>query len=148
MTETFLSYEEIKNQVDAIHARRNNQPTNIMQKTQIFANKSDLEAAEKKVAILQAENSTLKKSPLGGQVALLLTRVSQLEAENKALKTRPLAIVPRTTSNAATATTAIPTRAGWKASAQSPKLTRVQFNTLSSSDQMAFSKAGGTLTEK
>ena len=74
MSETFLSYDQIKNQVDAIHARTK-KPTNIVQTTKL-------------------PNSSPKSAPLGGQIAILQSRVSQLEAENKALRIRPLAVTP------------------------------------------------------
>ena len=94
----------------------------------IFANKSDLIAAQNRIAELEAELATVRKSPFGAQA-------------------RPLAVAPNRPVNAATAP-AVPlaTSEAWKPSAPSPRLTREQFAQLSTADKMSFSKAGGRIT--
>ncbi len=93
----------------------------------IFANKSDLEAAQRRIAELEAELATVRKSPFGAQA-------------------RPLAVAPKPATNAATAP-AVPlaTSEAWKPSAPPPTLTRDQFAQLSPTDKMSFSKAGGRI---
>jgi hypothetical protein len=94
----------------------------------IFANKSDLEAAQRRIAELEAELATVRKSPLGAQA-------------------RPLAVAPNRPKNAATSP-ALPlaTSEAWKPSAPPPLLTREQFAQLSPTDKMSFSKAGGRIS--
>jgi hypothetical protein len=94
----------------------------------IFANKSDLEAAQRRIAELETELATVRKSPLGAQA-------------------RPLAVAPNRPTNAATAP-AVPlaTSEAWKPSAPPPRLTREQFAQLSTADKMSFSKAGGRIS--
>jgi hypothetical protein len=64
-------------------------------KPSIFANKSDLLAAQKRISDLEAELATVRKSPLGAQIAALQTQCTALQKENAALKARPLAITPK-----------------------------------------------------
>jgi hypothetical protein len=115
-------------------------------KPSIFANKSDLLAAQKRISDLEAELATVRKSPLGAQIAALQTQCTALQKENAALKARPLSVAPKTATNAATAP-ALPlaTIEGWKPSAPSPRLSSEQFAQLSPADKMSFSKAGGRI---
>ena len=94
----------------------------------LFANKSDLIAAQKRISDLEAELATVRKSPLGAQA-------------------RPLAVAPNRPVNAA-APPALPlaTSEAWKPSAPPPRLTREQFAQLSTADKMSFSKAGGRIS--
>jgi hypothetical protein len=109
----------------------------------IFANKSDLEAAQKRISDLEAELATVRKAPMGAQIAALQTQCTALQKENAALKARPLALAPKTATNA---TVPLATNEAWKPSAPPPTLTREQFAQLSTADKMSFSKAGGRIS--
>jgi hypothetical protein len=92
----------------------------------IFANKSDLETAQRRIAELEAELATVRKSPFGAQA-------------------RPLAVAPNRPTNAAPAVP-LATNEAWKPSAPPPRLTREKFAQLSTADKMSFSKAGGRIS--
>ena len=106
----------------------------------IFANKSDLIAAQNRIAELEAELATVRTSPSGSQIATL-------QKQNAAVKVQPLAVAPNRPVNAAT-TPVVPlaTIEAWKPSAPPPRLTREQFAQLSPTDKMSFSKAGGRIS--
>jgi hypothetical protein len=105
-----------------------------------FANKADLEAAQRRIAELEAELATVRTSPLGSQIATL-------QKQNAVVKVQPLAVAPNRPTNAATAP-AVPlaTNEAWKPSAPPPRLTKEQFAVLSPTDKMSFSKAGGRIS--
>ncbi len=107
---------------------QNMNSSNKQNTSSLFANKSDLIAAQKRIAELETELATVRKSPLGAQA-------------------RPLAVAPNRPVNAAAAP-AVPlaTNEAWKPSAPSPRLTREQFAQLSTADKMSFSKAGGRIS--
>jgi len=94
--------------------------------TKLFANKSELEAAEKRIKVL--------------------------EQENAALKSRPLAISPKATTAPATNPTAQPVAPASTAStyewqpAPKPVLSRAKFNALSPADKSQFVKDGGKIS--
>lgn len=94
--------------------------TKIMNKTtSIFANKKDLEAAEKRIKELEAENRALKAGTASAPAAKASTAP------------------PRTAPPAATVTwTPTPT----------PTLTRAGFNALTPSQKTEFFRDGGKLT--
>lgn len=96
--------------------------------TKLFANKSELEAAQKKVAQLEAENSALKR-------------------ENTVLRAKPLsrASIAATSNQKPTASHS----ASHSASPTAPKpktLTRAQFQNLSDRERMDFCLTGGRVT--
>ena len=93
----------------------------------LFANKSDLIAAQKRIAELETELATVRKSPLGAQA-------------------RPLAAANRPTNAATAPAVPLATNEAWKPSAPPPRLTREKFAQLSTADKMSFSKAGGRIS--
>jgi hypothetical protein len=102
-----------------------------------FANKSDLEAAQRRIAELEAALATARTS--GSQIATL-------QKQNAVVKARPSALATNRPTNAATAP-ALPlaNNEAWKPSAPPPRLTKEQFAVLSPTDKMSFSKAGGRI---
>ena len=114
--------------------------SNKINTSSIFANKSDLIAAQNRIAELEAELATVHTSPSGSQIAAL-------QRENAALKARPSALATNRPTNAATAP-ALPlaNNEAWKPSAPPPRLTKEQFAVLSPTDKMSFSKAGGRIS--
>lgn len=56
----------------------------------LFANKSDLLKAEKRVAELEAELRALKQSPLAAETSKIIQRNRELEAKIAALSVKPL----------------------------------------------------------
>ena len=105
-----------------------------------FANKADLEAAQRRIAELEAELATVHTSPSGSQIAAL-------QRENAALKARPSALATNRPTNAATAPAVqLANNEAWKPSAPPPRLTKEQFAVLSPTDKMSFSKAGGRIS--
>jgi hypothetical protein len=114
--------------------------SNKINTSSIFANKSDLIAAQNRIAELEAELATVRTSPLGSQIATL-------QKQNAVVKVQPLAVAPNRPTNAATAPAApLATNEAWKPSAPPPRLTREQFAQLSPTDKMSFSKAGGRIS--
>lgn len=84
----------------------------------IFANKSDLEAAQRRIAELEAELAAVRKSPLGAQA-------------------RPLAVA----TNATTA----PAASTWQKPVN-PTMSRAEFDTMNPEQKSSFCRAGGRLT--
>ena len=113
--------------------------------TSIFANKSELLAAQARVKELEAQLATTGKPVLSLELSKAQSRIRALEAENAALKSRPLAVTPKATTAPATKPTATADTYEWKA-APKPVLSREKFSALSPNDKSQFIREGGKLT--
>jgi len=98
--------------------------TNAAAGTKLFANKSDLEAAQ--------------------------ARIKQLEQENQALRTRPLALTPTKAASTPAKVSPAPVKASTTAQDWQPKpkpqISKQGFDALTPSERMEFIKQGGKIS--
>jgi uncharacterized coiled-coil protein SlyX len=107
--------------------------------TSLFANKGDLEKAQKRIKELEAQLATRKASALSAQLATAHATITRLQSENSALRARPLALAPKKTTAPTSATR------GWQ-KPESPTMSKAEFDTMNPTQKMSFSKAGGKIT--
>ena len=109
---------------------QNMNSSNKQNTSSIFANKSDLIAAQNRIAELEAELATVRTSPSGSQIATL-------QKQNAAVKVRP----PAVATNATTA----PAASTWQKPVN-PTMSRAEFDTMNPEQKSSFCRAGGRLT--